>query len=93
MGTWQEKFRALLRDAGLKSDKDAIRRFAPKRSSGERRLDTAADKPDLRRCATCEQPVIEGTFARMGRDMTCATCKRESGPYAKPQHDEPPRAA
>jgi hypothetical protein len=91
---WRRKFRDLLCEAGLKSDPDAIRRFTPKRSSGERRrLDTEADKPQLRRCSVCEQPVIEGMFARMGRDLECATCKRESGPYAKPQHDEPPRAA
>jgi hypothetical protein len=90
---WQERFRALLRDAGIRSDKDAIRRFTPKRASGERRLDTTADLPNLRSCAECGQPVIEGMFARMGRDLECATCKRESGPYAKPQHDEPPRAA
>jgi hypothetical protein len=90
---WRRKFRDLLCEAGLKSDPDAIRRFTPKRSSGERRrLDTEADKPTLRRCSGCHEEIIEGEFARM-EGGKCRECRRESGGYRQEPGHDGPRAA
>jgi hypothetical protein len=90
---WQERFRELLRDAGIRSDKDAIRRFNTKRSSGERRqLDTDADKPQLRRCSGCHEEMIEGEFARMIAGK-CRDCRGESGGYRQEPGHDGPRAA
>ena len=95
---WNEKLAAFRRRLAEFGRANPPRMVTPKRASGPVRVPSddwlgERGRHGFRLCQVCRAEVIEGLESRMGRDMTCASCKRESGPYAAPDLPEPPRAA